>query len=367
MVALGVVALDPPGNGGHRGYGLHRKVADRTLIREHHRICAVEDGIGHIAHFGPGGPGATHHRIEHLGGGDNRDTEAVGLADQLLLQQGHFLGRHFDAEVAPCHHHPVTEGQDVVDLVDRLKFLDLCHYWGLVAVAADQLADLDHVGGIAHEAEGHPVDPLLQTKGEIGPILVGESSDRKLHIGEVDPLVVGEHPADGDAAVEGLLALVDLFNQHLHPAVIEQDAAAGHHFIGQFGVGDACHRHVAGHIPRGEFEAISLGQSYGSISKAAQADFGPLKILKNADLDTQLGCDLADGGDANRMVAVVAVGKIETKCSGASGYQLPQPLWGFRGGPDGGHDLGASHEIGLGHAGANRQLETTIQACNGLP
>ena len=67
------------------------------------------------------------------------------------------------------------------------------------------------------------------------------------------------------------------------------------------------------------------------------------------------------------MLAVVAVGKIETESSGAGGHQLAQTFGGFRGRPDRGHDLGATHEIGLGHLNANRRLETTIQACNGLP
>ena len=67
------------------------------------------------------------------------------------------------------------------------------------------------------------------------------------------------------------------------------------------------------------------------------------------------------------MLAVVAVRKIEPESSGAGGHQLAQTFGGFRGRPDRGHDLGATHEIGLGHLNANRRLETTIQACNGLP
>jgi hypothetical protein len=58
---LGIVALDAAGDLGHGGHGLHRIVADGALVGEHHGIGAIEDGIGHITHLGPGGAGAAHH------------------------------------------------------------------------------------------------------------------------------------------------------------------------------------------------------------------------------------------------------------------------------------------------------------------
>ena len=285
---LGVIPLDAPGDYGHGGHRFYGEIAHSALIGEHHGIGAIKDGVGYIAHLGPGGPGAAHHRIEHLGGCDHRDAETVGLANQLLLQQGNFFGGHLNSQVAPSHHHPVAEGQDVVDLIDGLKLFDLGHHGGFVAMAADQFADLAHVRGVAHKAEGHPINPLLQPKGQINAVFLGEGTDRELHIREIDPLVVREHSTNGDAAEQGLLGLVDAVDHHLHPTVIQQDATAWHHLIGQACVGDGGNLLIAGHIPRCEGELIALGQGDRPIGKAAQTNFGTLQVLKDAELNAQL-------------------------------------------------------------------------------
>ena len=59
---------------------------------------------------------------------------------------------------------------------------------------ADQLTDLLHVGGIAHEAEGNPIDTLLETEHQILSVLVGESANRQLDVREVDPLLLDRTP-----------------------------------------------------------------------------------------------------------------------------------------------------------------------------
>ena len=123
------------------------------------------------------GRGAAHHRIEHLGGGDHRNAQAVALADELLLQQRHLLGGHLHTQIAAGHHHPVAQGQDRVDLIDRFKLLDLGHHRGVVAVGGNQSLDLLHVGGIAHKAERHPIHVLFEAEGEIGAVFIGEGAD----------------------------------------------------------------------------------------------------------------------------------------------------------------------------------------------
>ena len=186
----GIVALDAPGDPGHGGHRFHRVITNGGFVGEHHGVGAIQDGVSHVADLGPGGAGAAGHRIEHLGGGDDRDAQAVGLANQFFLQQRNFFGRHLDAQIAPGDHHAVAEGQDGIDGINRLEFLDFGHHRRSATVAANQIPDLLHVRGIAHEAEGDPVDLLLQAKGEVTAIFRGESPDGELHIGEVDPLVV---------------------------------------------------------------------------------------------------------------------------------------------------------------------------------
>ena len=127
-------------------------------------------------------------------------------------------------------------------------------------MALDQGLDLLHVGGIAHEAEGHPIHVMGQAENQVFAVLIGKGPDRELHIGEIHPLVIGEHPAHGDAAVQGLLHRVDRFDHHFDPAVIEQDAAAGGDLLGQVVVGDRGDGFVAAHLPGGEGKGIAIGQ-----------------------------------------------------------------------------------------------------------
>ena len=355
-----VVALNPAGHRVHGGHGFHWEVPHGALIGEHHRVGAIENRVGHITHLGAGGPRAAHHRVEHLGGGDHRDPEAVALADQFLLQQRHLLGGHLHPQVAAGHHHPIAEMQDVIDLIDGFKFFNFCHHRRGMAMAGNQLLDLQHVGGVAHKAERHPVHPLLQPEGQIGAVLVGEGPDRELHIGEVHPLVVGEHPAHGHPAVEVLLGLINPLHNHLHPAVIQQDAAARQHLVGELVVGNCGDFPGASHLAGGKAEGIPLGQGDRAIGKAAETNLGALQVLQDAHVHAQGGGHLANRGDAGGMLAVVAMGKIQPEGGGAGLDQLAQPLRGFGGRADGGHDLGATHEIGLGHGDAIGSSETTI-------
>ena len=126
--ALRVIPFNPPSDCGHRLNGFHRKITHSCLVGQHHCIGAVEDGIGHIADFSPGRTRARGHRIQHLRGGDDRNSKAVGLVNQVLLKQRNLLSRHFHAQIAPGHHHAVTQGENRVDLIDRLELLDLCDY-----------------------------------------------------------------------------------------------------------------------------------------------------------------------------------------------------------------------------------------------
>ena len=89
-----------------------------------------------------------------------------------------------------------------------------------------------------------------------------------------------------------------------------------------------------------------------AIGEAAETDFWPLKILKDANVNSHLSRDSADGGDATCMLAVVAVGKIQSKGGGTSLNQFLDSLGTFRGWTDGGHDLGSTVLIELAHTEA---------------
>ena len=106
-----------------------------------------------------------------------------------------------------------------------------------------------HVGWVPDEAQGYPVHPLAQAKGEIFFVFIGKSTNGQLNIREIDSLVVGENSPHRDAAVQRLLPLIDAFDFHLHPSVIQKNAASGCDFIRQLLVGHCCDALPATHRP----------------------------------------------------------------------------------------------------------------------
>ena len=267
--ALGVIPFDPSGDRRHRFNSLYWKITNRCFIGQHHRIGAVQNGVGNITHLSAGGPRARCHGIEHLGCRDDRNPKAVGLVDQILLKKRNFFCRHFNPKVTTGHHHAIAKRQNRVDLIDRFELLNFCHYRSGEAVLTNEFSDLLHVRGVAHEAERDPIHTLLKAKGEILPIFCGERSHRKLHIREVHPLVVGEHTRNCHRAMEGLVNRIHPFNFHLNAAVVKKDATAGRDFFGQLVVGDCCNRLVATHLFSRQCELITFRKRYRAFFEPA--------------------------------------------------------------------------------------------------
>ena len=61
--------------------------ADRGLPRQHHRVGAVEHRVGDVGGLGAGRPGVVDHRLEHLGGHDDRLVALPGGLHGALLHQ----------------------------------------------------------------------------------------------------------------------------------------------------------------------------------------------------------------------------------------------------------------------------------------
>ena len=158
-----------------------------------------------------------------------------------------------------------------------------------------------------------------------------------------------------------MIALINPVDHHLHPAIVEQDAAASDHLIGQLVVGDRGDLLATGHIARGEGEGITFGHRDRSSTEAAKADLRALQVLEDADVGPHLLGYLPDRADAGRMLAVIAVGEVEPEGGGSCLDQAPQLLRRFGGRADGGHDLGATREIGQGHS-AGPKLRPTLSS-----
>ena len=75
-------------------HGLDGVLPHARLAGQHHRVGAVEHGVGDVGGLRAGRPRRGDHRLEHLGRDDDRLGVPTGDLDDLLLQERHVLERH---------------------------------------------------------------------------------------------------------------------------------------------------------------------------------------------------------------------------------------------------------------------------------
>ena len=147
--------------------------SDGGFGREHHRVGAVVDGIGDIAHFGARGGWIADHGLEHLSGGDNEPAFPAGAADDGFLDPRHLFERHFDAEIAAGNHDAISHTENWLDVLPPFGLFDLGHNGN--GPPAQTIAELLHVVGGANEGERDHVHAGGEGKVKIGEILLGEA------------------------------------------------------------------------------------------------------------------------------------------------------------------------------------------------
>ena len=163
--------LDDAGHGLDRDDGV---LAHARLAREHHRVGAVEDGVGDVGGLGARRHRAVDHRLEHLRGHDHRLRQAAGELDRALLHDRHRLERQLDAEVAARDHDRVERLDDLLERVDGLRLLDLGDDRHATADLRHDLVHAVDVGGVAHERERDEVGAELEAPAQVGLVLLGQ-------------------------------------------------------------------------------------------------------------------------------------------------------------------------------------------------
>ena len=95
------------------------------LTGEHHCIRSIVNGICHVRHFRTGRARIADHGIKHLGCRDDGLEVRVALLDHHLLQVGNLLGRDLHAQVSSGHHDAVRRTDDLIDVMDPFRILNL--------------------------------------------------------------------------------------------------------------------------------------------------------------------------------------------------------------------------------------------------
>ncbi len=333
------VPLHVLGHPHHQRHRLHRVAARSGFGREHDRIGPVENGVGHVRGFGPGGPGIAHHTFEHLGGGDHRLARLVAAADDALLDQRHLLRTHFHPQVAPGHHDAVGHLENGVEVGDRLGLFDLGDDPQVRLFLEQQILQGRNVGGPPDEGKGKVVDLLIQAEAQVRKVLVGHGRGRNPDPGQIDPLAVLEQAADHHPAPHLIAGGGE--DLEFHQAIVKQDAVAHRHICGQLAVGGGDHQPLPFHLAGGDDHLAAGSQFQNPALHATGADLGPLQIAEDSDRLAPLNGQLTDILDPLCLISMATVRKIEPEHIGPGLHQSTQLFFIGRGRPYRCNDLGS--------------------------
>ena len=316
------VALDPVDYPAHDLDRRHRIGAGRGFRRQHHRVGAVIDRRRHIGDLGACGRGRMHHRLQHLGRHDHRLAGVAAGAHDRLLRDRHFLRRHFDAEVAPRHHHGVGRGGDLLDAVERGRLLDLDQDMRAVA---DQPARFRHVLRALHEGERDPLDAEPEREAQVRAVLVRQRRDRQHDARQVDALAVAQPPAVDHLRLQRGIGP----GEHLQPEppVVEEDVVAR-----ADGGEDLRMRHrgaggAAGPVRAVQHETPARLQLDAPALEGADAQLGALHVRHDAYRAERMALQLAQDAVPPCVVLGPAMAEVEAEDIDA---RLEQPVDGLR-------------------------------------
>lgn len=209
----------------HHGNGLLGVVTLGGLTRQHDTVSTVEDGVTNVGNLGTGWTWVVGHALEHLGGANDWLAGHVALGDHHLLGDED-LGRwDLDTEVTTSDHDTVGELQDLVKVVDTLLVLNLGNDLDVLALLAEDLTDGGDVLTTADERGEDHVDTVLDTKPQVGLVLLGKRWEIDIGLWEVDTLLGGDLAVVDTPALEGLVVdnLEDLKGEN---TVIDIDGTA---------------------------------------------------------------------------------------------------------------------------------------------
>ena len=226
------------------------------LPRQHDRVDALIDRGRGVADLGPRRPRLGAHRLEHLRRENDRAAERAGAGDDRLLDARDLLERTLEPEVAARHHDAVGGRQDRVELLERLRPLDLRDERHVGVRRAHDPPRRVAVVGRLHEAQRHEVDAERQAELQVLFVLRRHRRRRQFDAGRVDALVLPELAAVDDLGHE--LAVAALAHAQLDLAVVEQQPRAGLGVGDEVGVGgkDAARAAIA--VAGADAELVSL-------------------------------------------------------------------------------------------------------------
>ncbi len=303
------------------------------------------------------GQGREDHRFEHLGGDHHRLAGVARGPGDLLLQARDLLHRHLDAEIAARHHDGVGEIDDLLEVIERRRLLDLGHDR---RAAAGKLARFGDVLRPLHERERDPGDAERHGEVHVGAVLLGHGAEGQHGIGQADALAAAEHAARHHLGVDADVARLDDAEPEL--AVVEEQRMAGLH-----GLKDLRMRQMHAAEPADQFAAdeaqhVALGEPDPARLELADAEFGSLEVDQNADGAGEFGLELADDGVDVAQAVMRGVAHVHAEHVGAGLEQASHRLFVVGGRTERGDDLDPAISPHWDFASPSGSVKRTVQS-----
>ena len=252
-----------------------------------------------------------------------------------------------DAEIAAGNHHGIGEPDDVVDPVQRLRFLDLRNHGHkrtpLAAERRNRLApiflfpgprrphpelaqvilELTDIRGGSNKTQRYEIETMFHRKVQATAVIFGHRRNGQIRVRKIDSLVRFEHAAHHDFTDQRLAPLHRaLFNRsQLHRSIIEQNSMSGPRLPDEPVKPDfQWNGSSQGHLGRNRVEGFrderhlgSLRQRSPFIRLVTHANLGATQIAQHADVFIELQSGLPHPPEALQMLRESAMGEIDSE------------------------------------------------------
>ena len=246
------------------------------------RVGAVEDGVRHVGRLGPGGPRVVDHRVQHLGGDDDRLGLLPAQLDRPLLHQRHAFERHLDAEVAAGDHDPVEGVDHGLDVVDGLGLLQLRDHRCAAPDPVHHRVDELDVGGRPHERQRDQVHAEAEGELEVRDVLLRQGGHRDVHAGQGQALVV-RTPVPPIVTVQTTSGPSTSTTSRPTRPSSTSSRSPGFASVGQRRVGRRDPLGRAGHVVHGDAHGLAGVPVDRAVGEPAEPDLRALQVREDGD------------------------------------------------------------------------------------
>ncbi len=282
-------------------------------------------------------------------------------SDHMLLHTRDLLQRHLETQIAPRDHQAIGNLQNVIQVVDRRRALDLGDDRGHTPGPAHHGLPAPHVVGVLYEAECDQIDTQFEPEAQIVFILFGDRRRRERNARRIDAFALPQRATVHDQSHELVHSVLD--HAQLDPAIIEQKTIANLRGSNQGAVGRVHAARTTRLIARGDSQRISCfqNQSLAPFERPG-SDLRPAEILHDRHVAPQISGSIANRRVGGSVGLVGAVGKVEPEHVRAGRQQLAQHGGRTTCRSDGCDDLCTSHSFGASVFKAGQEEGCTLHA-----